>query len=159
MRRSLCAAGNSTEQLNVPKDVVERARLQRNDAGIAAQTLCGSGHDFVRNRANGTEFLRNDQIRLEAIEQLRIEMIEARSRVHGRTHVAIDLLRRLHWRSRRCRELRQCQRLGRKVALVRNAHYLRARADPKENLGRARQKADDLHLSKGTQRSGQKGRL
>ncbi|MGA9944542.1 MAG: hypothetical protein WBE79_06085 [Candidatus Cybelea sp.] len=103
--------------------------------------------------------MRNDQIGLEAVEQLRVEMIEARSRVHGGTHVAIYLLRRLHLRSRRGGKLRQSQRLGGKVALVRNAHDGRARSDSKQNLGRARQKADDLHLSKGMQRTGPKGAL
>jgi hypothetical protein len=65
-------------------------------------------------------------------------MIEARSGVNRCADVTVDFRRRRAAGRRSGRKLRQFERVGRIIAFVRNPDDLFARADSKENLGRAR---------------------
>ena len=87
----------------------QRRRFERNDARLddhpsdeASERRCFAARcdDLVRDRADGAELLRDDEIGREPLEQRAIEMIEARAGVNGGAHVTVDLARTSHARAR-----------------------------------------------------------
>ena len=121
---------------------MHRRWFERNDPRIGAQPLRRGGDDVVGNGTDGAELLRNDEIGFEALEELGVEVIEARSGMDRRSNVAIDLLRSFERRRRRSGKFRQAQRFGRIVAFVGDADDFVAGVNAEEYLGSAWKEAD-----------------
>ena len=128
---------------DVGEDVVERRRLERNQARVAAQPFRRASDDVIRDRADLAQFLGDDQIRLEPFEQFGIQGVEARALVETAPHVTIDLARTRGMRESACRKLGLRAGLGRKIALMRDAGETVPEPERVNDLGRARQQADN----------------
>ena len=66
--------------------------------------------------------LRNDQIRLQLLEQRNIKLIKGAARAEGRTHRPVNFLTRNSGRNMRASNLGNLRRFGWVIALMRHAH-------------------------------------
>ena len=75
----LLGAGDLRDGRDIRVDVLEARGFERDDPRIAAQPFRGARDDLVRHGADGAEFLRDDEVGREALQELRIERVQARA--------------------------------------------------------------------------------
>src|SRR5579864_6091213 len=125
------------DRQNVGIDVFERTRFERNDARIAAYSARRTVHDGIRDSAHLTEFLGDDEVRREPLEQIAVQMVKAGALMKRLSDVAIDVCRACRMRQSRRSEVRKSPRLLRKIAFVRDADNFPAGTDAEEYFRRA----------------------
>ena len=141
----LLAPGGPAQRADGVEYLGERVRVDGQDLGGAAEVVEGRAHGVDVDRADGAEVLGDDQVRVEAAQRSRVEVVEVVAVAHRLRHEGVDLGRPQSVGQRGGRHDRAAPGLRRGVALERHADHLVARAEREQDLGGRRQQRDDAH--------------
>ncbi len=153
--RARCRAIRSSAAASAPvawATVRTSTIVSPNVRGSSAMT-CGQTGSLLRDRldlvvadrADRAQLLRDDQVGLELAQQLLVEAVDRVAALGALADGRVDPRRVEAGRQLVAREVRQLERAGRIVALVRDADHVVAEAEREQQLGGVGHEAHDAH--------------
>ena len=144
-RRAVRNTGRVSHLLDARQYSAETRRLERQDLTVALEPQHGLLHERIGDRAHVTQLLRQDQLRIESLEEALVEQIEAASLVQRGGDVPVDIPAVAHLVAQDGPgHDRKSPRRGGKVTFVRHADQPVVEAEREDDLGRAREQRADL---------------
>src|SRR5205085_1897203 len=138
------------------EDVAQGVRIERDDVGVGGAELRERPlHLAGGNRAHAAEVLREDDVRLHALDQVAVQLVERLLLRHLAPDDVVDLPRgeRPRLRDRAPGDDTLRRRLRREVTLLRDALEIVAQAERVDDLRRGGEQRDDLHRGSSASRS------
>ena len=138
-------AGRISHLLDARQYSAETRRLERQDVPPATEPPHSFLHQGVGDRAHVTELLRQNELRIESLEQVLIEHVEAAPLVQRGSNVPVNIpaVANLVAEDAPGHDGKPLRRL-REVTFVRHADQLIIEAEREDDLGRAGKQRADL---------------
>src|SRR5579859_505312 len=143
--RSASSTGLLPHPQNVAPHVAKVLRIQAQHLGPQGKARQRRSQIVRRSRAYVAQILRNDQVRGQLLQRLRVHGIQALAARHVFPHQPVNLLGRSLRRDSRMDHHPLAARLRREIALVAHSHNLGVETQRKQYLRSRRQQRNNPH--------------